>query len=67
MFIVVVVMSQNCQVMLTFLDCCWYNGGVPQSPDYWSSCNGWGEMGVEEWRMIVVSLLKINVRLACEI
>ena len=43
-FVVVVVMYQNRQVMATSFGCCWYSGDAPQSPDCWSSCNVWGKM-----------------------
>ena len=48
-FVVVVVMFQNRQLIVTFLGYCWYSeGGSPQSPNCWSSCNVWREMGVGE-------------------
>ena len=37
--VVVVVMFQNHQVMVTSFDWCWCCGDTPQSPDCWSSCN----------------------------
>ena len=67
--VVVMVMYQNCQVMVTSFGSCWYSGCSPQSPDCWRSCTlgaregeGWGE-----WRVIAVSLLKMYARMACEI
>ena len=67
--VVVMVMYQNRQVMVTSFGSCWYSGGTSQSPDCWRSCKlgaregeAWGE-----WRLIAVSLLKIYVRMACEI
>ena len=42
-------MCQNRQVIVTSLACCWYSGGAPQSPDFWSSCNAREKMG--EWGM----------------
>ena len=54
-FIVVVLMLQNHQVMVTSFGCCWYSGGTPQSPHCWSSCNVWGKIDAEGgWRVIVV-------------
>ena len=48
-FVVVVVMFQNRQLIVTSLGYCWYSGGgSPQSPNCWSSCNVWREMGVGE-------------------
>ena len=44
-FNVVVVMLQNCQVIVTSLGYCWYNRGSPQSPNCSSSCNVWRKMG----------------------
>ena len=47
-FVVVVVMFQNRQLIVTSLGYCWYSGGSLQSPNCWSSCNVWREMGVGE-------------------
>ena len=44
-FVVVVVMLQNGQVMVTSFDCCWCSGDIPQSSNCWSSCNFQGKMG----------------------
>ena len=66
-YILVVVMCQNCQVIVTSLGCCWYSGGTPQSLDCWNSCNIWGKVGAGGWRVIAVLLLKMYVRIACEI
>ena len=38
-------MCQNRQVIVISFGCCWYSGGAPQSPDFWSSCNVRGKMG----------------------
>ena len=38
-FVVVLVMFQNHQVIVTSLGYCWYSEGSPQSPSCWSSCN----------------------------
>ena len=44
-YIVEVVVCQNCQVIMTSFGCCWYSGGAPQSPNCSSSCNVWLKMG----------------------
>ena len=43
-FIVMMVMYQNRQVIVTSFGCCWYSGGTSQSPDCWSSYNVQGKM-----------------------
>ena len=54
-FIVVVLMLQNHQVMVTSFGCCWCSGGTPQSSHCWSSCNIRGKIDAEGgWRVIVV-------------
>ena len=35
--VVVMVMYQNCQVMVTSFGSCWYSGCSPQSPFWWGS------------------------------
>ena len=45
LFNVVVVMFQNCQVIVTSLGYCWYSKGSPQSPNCWSFCNVWRKIG----------------------
>ena len=44
-FIVVVVMFQNLEVIVTYLGYCWYSGDSSQSPNCWNSCNLWSKMG----------------------
>ena len=38
-YIVVVMMCLNSQVVVTYLGFCWYSEVTPQSPDCWRSCN----------------------------
>ena len=66
-FVVVVVMFQNGQVMITSFDCFQYNGCFRQSLDCWSSYNFRGKMGVGRRKVIMVSLQKSDVRNVCEI
>ena len=66
-FVVVVVIFQNHQVMVTSFGCCWYSGCSRQSLYCLSSCIFQGKMGVGRWRVIVVLLWKIDVRNICEI
>ena len=33
LIVAIVVMFQYCQVTVTSFSCCWYIGGVPQSPN----------------------------------
>ena len=65
-YIVVVLMCQNHQVIGTSFGCCWYSGGTPKSPDFGSPCNVRGKMGAGEWREIALKLLKMYVRMAWE-
>ena len=44
-FVIVVVMFQNCRVIVTSFGYCWYIGSSSQSPNCWSSCNVWRKMG----------------------
>ena len=37
---------QHRQVMVTSFGWCWCSGETPQSPECWSSCNVWGNIGV---------------------
>ena len=48
MLVVVVVMLQNRQVMVTSFCCCWCSGDTPQIPDCWGSCSVPGKMGMGE-------------------
>ena len=52
-FPIVMVMCQNCQVMVISFGYCWYRrgggGGYPQSPDCWSSCNVRGKVDAGGW------------------
>ena len=68
-FVVVVMMLQNRQVMVTSFGCCWYSGGAPRvlivgvpaiSRARWVL--GWGG-----WRVILILLWKMYVRIVCKI
>ena len=65
-FFVVGVMFQNSQVVVTSFGSCWYSGGAHQSPDCWGSCNVQGKTGTRGWRVIMVSLWKMYVRMTAK-
>ena len=60
LLLVLMVMYQNRQVMVTSFTCFWFSGGASLSPDCWGGQDG-------GWPVIAISLLKMYVRMACEI
>ena len=58
--LVVVMMFQYCQVIVTSLGCCWYGEYAPRVLIV-------GKMDAGRWRVIAVLLLKMYMKMACEI
>ena len=58
--LVVVMMFQYCQVIVTSLGSCWYGEYAPRVLIV-------GKMGAGRWREIAVLLLKMYIKMACEI
>ena len=60
-YIVVMMICQNHQLIVTSLDCCWYSGGVPRVLIVGVPATPVEKWVQDGWRMISVSLLKMYV------
>ena len=66
-FVVVVVMLQNHKVIVTSFSCCPCSGDIPRVLTVRVPATSGGRWVQGGWRMIVVLLWKMYVRMACEI
>ena len=66
-FVVVVVMLQNHKVIVTSFSCCPCSGDIPRVLTVRVPATSRGRWVQGGWRMIVVLLWKMYVRMACEI
>ena len=66
-FVVVVVMLQNHKVIVTSFSCCPCSGDIPRVLTVTVPAASGGRWVQGGWRMIVVLLWKMYVRMACEI
>ena len=60
-YIVVMMICQNHQLIVTSLDCCWYSGGAPRVLIVGVPATPVEKWVQDGWRMISVSLLKMYV------